>query len=857
MSAKKQLAVAGIILSCALPIAAQADIALNSVDAYSLALALGWRVDSDSLCGGYFWDDPYTYHANAPNDTRIQITSLQGLFAARNTSYLEKNVTITRYGQQITADKGTLYRNPVTFKPSHMDLSGNIHLREPNTLVLGDKAHDEFESNHKEIENIAYRSTLVAKKVAGPGRVSASDRQCERKLTSINAWGQASLFASNAPEVYDLYDASFSTCTPTDPAWQIRAQHINLNQQSGRGYATHARFYIHGVPVLYTPYISFSTDKQRKTGFLWPTIGLANNKWGPYIFTPFYWNMAPNYDMVIIPGYMGKRGAEITDKFRYLSHVGRGRMGGSLIPHDNYFVYQQRKAQSNPQAVNAPAGQNPQITDAELNRLLTASATRGSVYWVDKSRYNPYWSSFIDFTYVSDDYYLRDFGDNLNDVTANQLLQEADVYYSGAHWYFTGRLQGYQTLHPVDQNVVYNQYRRIPQLILSADYPDQAYGLDYFMNSELANFDILKDPGCDTLKPIGTRTHFQPGVSWPIYTPALYFNPRLQVALTDYYLHQTQDTPGHQHITRAIPIFDLATGLSFVRQTYFAGYDFTQTLEPQFYYTYIPYHQQNNIPVFDTTVNTLVYDQLFNYNRFSGLDRIGDANQVSIGLSSRLIDQASGFEKIRFGIGEIIYFANRRVTLCNDQSCTDNPNNVNNRRPVSPLSLFVNYHLFPYWTAQNNVLWNPITKQLDNVTFTLHYQSDALHIFNFSYSFAQNNDILSGIVVNNGKNNLVVTDTSFVWPLTERTSIVGRYSRDWHADHFQNLLYGLQYDTCCWAMRLVGGKTFTNAVNVNRPQYRSTFFIQFDLKGLGNIGRDPSKLLSSISGYNTQFGQEI
>ncbi|EKD71565.1 MAG: organic solvent tolerance protein, partial [uncultured bacterium] len=269
---------------------------------------------------------------------------------------------------------------------------------------------------------------------------------------------------------------------------------------------------------------------------------------------------------------------------------------------------------------------------------------------------------------------------------------------------------------------------------------------------------------------------------------------------------------------------------------------------------------QATIPTFDTTVNTLTYDQLFNYNRFSGIDRIGDANQVGVGVSTRLIDQETGLEKVRLGVGDIIYFANRRVTFCNNTSCTDNPFNPDNHRRLSPISGLLEYKVNPLWNLSSNAIWNPISKQLDNSRIGLHYKLDEIYIANLGYSFVRNGDVLSGINVNSSKNNLKLTDFSIGWPVVSDISAVGRWSQNWNQHHLQNLLYGLQYDTCCWAMRFVAGRAYIglDPNNNNKPQYNSQAYIQFALKGLGNIGSgNPSGLLNSITGYNTQFGQEF
>lgn len=857
MSARKKLAVLCISLTFLLPlIALPADHNTTSLASSALARELGWVESRDNYCGGYYIEQPFVYPVSVDKESSIEITSNQTLFSQHGTSILEGKVTITRSGQQITANKAYLYRDPATGKLSAIDMIGDVHLREPNTLIVARKGRYNFETKTKSLLEILYRTSVSAKEMDGES-VTRADTLKERKITTLTAWGRAYEFSQTEPRVYDLTKASYTTCPPVNPAWRVKAGHIVLDKNTGRGTATNVRILVKNIPVFYTPYINFPIDSRRKSGFLYPTLGI-NNKWGEYIIAPFYWNMAPNYDMTLAPGILSKRGLQLSDNFRYLSGTSEGDINISVLPHDRMFATFQKNARENPLTAK-PTQQPPAVTQAELNRLYGNSTTRKSLSWRDKSEFNDHWSSTVDFNYVSDDYYLQNFGSNLNEIGENQLLQEGDLYYKSQNWNFTGRIQAYQTLHPVNSELIQNNARRFPQLILNGDYPDQPFGLNYFINNEVTHFEFLKTPG-GTPPPIGNRLHMQPGVSLPLSWPYFYVNPRLQLAMTDYNLYQTAQTqtPNSKH--RVLPIFDIASGLAFNRDITLFNHAFQQTLEPQVYYTYIPYRNQVSIPLFDTTINNLSYDQLFNYNRFSGLDRIGDANQLAAGATTRLIDNELGLEKVRLGVGGIIYFANRLVTLGNNNTNTDNPNNHTNVQRLSPLTGTLNYHVNPAWSLGANTLWNPTSKQVDSTTLSLHYEPQPEHILNLNYSFVRNGDYFTGIVTNTAKNNVKLIDFSFEWPLVRDISAVGRWSHDWNINHFQNLLYGVQYDTCCWAFRFIGERTFTNlAAPNNTPQYNNGFYLQFALKGLSNVGsRDPSGLLNrSIPGYKTQFGQEI
>lgn len=821
----------------------------------TLAQQLGWVASNENYCGGFYLEEPFTPLAEG-DENAVHIRSHQTLFSQHGTSVLEGGVIVGRANQQMTANKAYLYRDAKTNKLNVIDMIGDVHFREPNTLIISKKGRYNFVTKTKSLIEILYRTTFDTQPAIDEETESTLIKK-ERKITGLTAWGKAYEFSQTQPKVYELSRGSYSTCPPTNPAWRLKAGHIELDKNAGRGTATNVKILVKNIPVFYTPYISFPIDSRRKTGFLFPTLGV-NNNWGPYMLAPFYWNMAPNYDMTLTPGIFSKRGIQLSDNFRYLTSTSEGEFTVSVLPNDSFFADFQQKAKENPLSVQ-PAAQPPAVTEAEINRLLNDSTTRKSFAWRNQSRYNEHWSSKIDFNYAGDDYYLRDFGNTLNEITENQLLQEGDLYYKGQNWNFIGRLQSYQTLHPVDSEPIENQYRRLPQLILSADYPDQPFGLQYFIANEVTHFELLKTPGSDIIRPIGNRLHTQPGISLPMTWPYLYINPRLQLAMTEYDLYQTSPTNTPSTKKRVLPIFDIASGLFFTRDISLFGYGFQQTLEPQFYYTYIPYRNQASIPTFDTTVVTLTYDQLFNYNRFTGLDRIGDANQLATGMTTRFIDQESGIEKVRLGVGAIAYFAKRRVTFCNTvAACTDNPENHINDQRLSPFAGTLSYTVNPHWSVGANTIWNPVSKQVDNGSLSLHYEPLTKRIINLTYSFARNGDYFSGINTNTAQNNIKLTDISFEWPVfKEELSAVGRWSQDWNKNHFQNLLFGVQYDSCCWAIRAVGERVFTRLSSNNTPQYNSGYYLQFALKGLGNIGtRDPSGLLAkNIAGYKTQFGQ--
>jgi LPS-assembly protein len=826
--------------------------------------ALGWVKTNENRCGGYYIEPAISSTKNKESPDIVQITSDQFLFSFQGRSESDGKITIRRYGQEITASKAYLYRDSQTGKLNTIDLIGNVTLREPNSLVVGHRGRFNRQTKETALLNVLYRTPIYSSTDEWRQQHPTQEQiEQTHRVYHLSAWGQAAAFQQQNRQILIFDDASYSTCPPAQNVWKVKAKHIELNKETGRGEAYHARLYVKNVPIAYLPYLNFPIDNRRQTGFLAPAMGVSNTA-GPYLTTPFYWNLAPNYDTTITPTILTKRGIQISDLFRYLTPQDNGSVVVAVLPVDQAFRDFQNSAKTNNNYITS----TDPIVQANLRRLLNASTTRKSFYWRDETRFNEHWSATANYSYVSDDYYLRELNTSINEVTQNQLLQDAALLYKGPIWNFTAHSQSYQTLHPIDSSTpVQNQYSRYPQLILNGSYPnnilqythaEETSHVEYTINNELTHFNIIDTPGSNSKFPMGNRVNIQPGISYPLTLPYLYVTPRLQVAMTKYQLGDVINTQPKLP-SRTLPIFDIASGLYFERDLGFANQSFIQTLEPQIYYTYIPYRNQSDLPVFDTNLNMLTYDQLFMYNRFSGYDRIGDANQIAVGLVSSFIEQDSGFEKIHLGLGQIYYFKNRRVTLCNPAQplfCVEDPNTQKNK---SPLSGVLTYNVNPAWKAEAYAIWNPFTNELDNQTLTVHYMPQERHIINFTYAFVRNGDTYPGGKINKTSNNLSQTDISAAWPLTDNWSGVGRWTQNLNRHNFQNLLSGVQYDACCWAIRLVMGREFIGYTANNTSQYNTVFFMQFAFKGLGNISSsDPTALLtSSISGYKNQFGQDF
>ncbi|MFN7097951.1 MAG: LPS-assembly protein LptD, partial [Gammaproteobacteria bacterium] len=546
------------------------------------------------------------------------------------------------------------------------------------------------------------------------------------------------------------------------------------------------------------------------------------------------------------------RGLQMNAEFRYLTTDSSGNIHGSFLPDDKEFADFQSDAQTNPSYTTSPG----------LGQLENDSDNRYLISLQDTREYSKNWSSYLYVNQVSDDYYFEDFNNDPAQITQNQLINQGDVYYNSQHWHFTGQMEGYQTLHPINQSYVANQYRELPELVLNGQYPDFGDDFSFNVNNQFDDFTIVQDPVAGT-QPEGTRLNITPDLSRPQNWMWGFFKPDLQLSMTQYNLSD-QPTGEANNISRVLPILDIDSGLFFDKNTTWFGHQYQQTLEPRLFYLYVPYANQNDIPLFDTSVQPFSFSQLFQTNRFTGLDRIGDANQVSLAVTSRFIDQQTGDEKLRASIGEIYYFEERHVTISTDSDALDlvtRDNQVPNNTLISPVAAELDYFINKNWNVTTNVAWDPNYQQTNNANVMFQYKTDNRHILNLGYTFLRGGDAFvppdgSTIPTNSSKNNLNQTDFSTVWPIARNWTFLARWNYNISHDYPQTYFAGVQYDACCWSFRAIVGREFNYLDNNDKPQFDNQIYFQIALKTLGSVGSsNPTSLLSNIPGYTDTFGQ--
>lgn len=817
-----------------------------------IAKLLGWvnSPDLSLICHGYYIEPNLNYVVPTPTadgkQPPIKISADQSSLSQTDTSKLSGHVIITQPNRSIDSDSAYINRNPDTLKPESVDVYGQVIMREPGSLAIANQGHFNLLDKSGSLSDVIYRMTY------GNAFVDSVDAPEGTPLINndVNSWGIAKTVNRQSDGVVTIYQGTYSACPPLSREWYLGAKNLKLNKNTGRGEAYNVFFYLGDVPVLYTPYFSFPIDKRRKSGFLYPTFGHSSTS-GYELGVPFYWNIAPNYDATITPDVMTDRGLQLNGIFRYLTPDSTGNIHGSFLYNDKEYSSFQQDALSD----------YPPNT-AGLSDLENGGDNRYLISLQDTRTYNANWSSYLYLNHVSDDYYFEDFDNDPAQTTDNQLINQGDLYFNSEHWHFTGQVEGYQTLHPINQSYVANQYKELPELTLDGQYPEVAGNMNFNITNQFDDFFIEQDPVAGT-QPEGTRVNTTPEISFTENWVWGFFKPDLQLSATQYNL--TDQIPNEAtSITRVLPIIDIDTGLFFDKETHYFGHAYKQTLEPRLFYLYVPYQNQDDIPLFDTTIQPFSFSQLFQTNRFTGLDRIGDADQVSLAVTSRFIDESTGDEKLRASIGEIYYFEQRRVSI--DSEALDLvtlDNEVPLNTPVSPIAGELNYFINKDWSVTSNIAWDPNYDETNNANLLFQYKTDDRHILNIGYTFLRGGDTFvppdgstATIAENSNQNNLNQTDLSVVWPIARNWTALARWNYNVSHNYPQTYFAGVQYDACCWSFRAVAGREFNYLDNMDTPQFNNEIYFQVSLKTLGNVGSSsPTSLLANIPGYVDTFGQ--
>ncbi|OHC61456.1 MAG: hypothetical protein A3H93_07540 [Rhodocyclales bacterium RIFCSPLOWO2_02_FULL_63_24] len=689
------------------------------------------------------------------------------------------NVELRKRNSILQSDRLTYWQ-----QADEMEAEGNVRLSRDGDRVRGPKMRMKMDDSTGFIEQPEYSIRRIK-----TGSAATLWTGNEERLTSNLTTGQgtAARMDFEGEGKYRLTDATYSTCTPpagSDPDWFARTTDLRLDYGDEEGSARNATLYFKGAPILYSPWLSFSLNNERKSGLLTPTFG-STSSGGVEYTQPFYWNIAQNMDATIAPRFMAKRGTLWNGEYRYLQPSYSGAFQGQYLPDDK-LVHKRRSSYS-----------------------LAHSQSLGYGF-----------SGTLALNGASDDTFFSDLASGSAVVAQTNLLRQGTLSYGGGWWSANLLAQSYQTLQDPSLPRVTEPYRRLPQLTVSANRGDLPLGMNFAFNGEHVNF---RNP---TLVQ-GRRFTLYPQLSLPLQTEVLSITPKLGLHSTRYALdRQSAGTP--QKLTRDVPIFSLDSSVTFERDLDWQGKSLTQTLEPRLYYLYVPVRDQSLIPVFDTGIADFNFAQIFGENRYGGGDRIGDANQATAMLTSRLLDPLTGAEILRAAFGQRFYFSTQNVGL---PATATAPAEILRSDRQTDFLASLSGRILPKTYADAGVQYNPRESRMERLNLGGRYQPEAGKVLNAGYRYT--------------RNQLGQLDISGQWPVFGGWHAVGRFNYSTKDGRMIESVAGLEYDGGCWIGRVVMQRLATQTQVSN-----TVLFFQLELSGFAKVGSNPLDILRrNVPGY--------
>jgi len=644
--------------------------------------------------------------------------------------------------------------------------SGDVELRRGGLHLFADEATYNQTENTLDASGHIHLNRESGETIVTPllryeldtERGSAEDAQFA--FAANAARGQAGRIGFEGRDMLKLESVRYTTCPPGQDDWFLRASELTLDKASETGTAWNASIHFMQVPIFYSPYLTFPITDARTTGLLAPHIGHSSNS-GFFLTVPYYLNLAPNYDDTLTLRVLEQRGTQVVNEFRYLGRSFSGKLDIEYLPSDR-----------------------------------STNTDREALVFRHSQSLSPLWSASADIQWVSDNSYFIDLGSTIKDAAQTHLPRSLRLDYGGNIWRFSARAFTYQTLD-TSIPLAEQPYQRLPQLVLTADSPSGPNRLHGALESEWVNFYRQNSI-------TGQRLDLQPGVSLPLRTSYFYFTPKAAYRHTSWRLDNTSVDESPE---RGLPIYSLDSGLAFEREGQLGGQAYAQTLEPRLYYVYIPYKNQDSLPVFDTAIPAFSFYNFFRENRFAGADRVGDANQVIAAVTSRFLLPGSGVEQARVSLGQVQYLADQRVNLP--------PGTVT--QTSSDLIGEATARLGQPWYVRAGVQWDNKESEMRRSSYYLHYRPATDRIVNLGYRYT------------NGLERLV--DVSTQWPLLSRWTGVARWNFSVPESRTVQAYAGLQYTSCCWAFRTTARHRLQPDGSVD-----NSVLVELELSGFAKMG---------------------
>lgn len=555
-----------------------------------------------------------------------------------------------------------------------------------------------------------------------------------------------------------LNQVHYSTCSADQEDWYLTSNEMDLNSATQIGDASSASIVFKGVPLVYSPFITFPMNDHRKSGFLAPDFGASNNGFETTI--PYYFNIAPNMDDTLIPRYMSNRGLMLANEFRYLEPNFSGKFVAEHLDHDRLT------------GTNRHFASLQQVTNLGNGFGLTINAQE-----------------------ASDNDYFRDLGStaipNVNAAANPYLPRDFLLTKQWDLWSLNLHTLSFQTLND-PKAPIGDQYRMRPQFV--ANYSRDLMGMDFDFNNEYTDF---RHPTSQN----GQRYVSVPSLRLPVNLGWGFVAPKVSLHYTNYNLEPLGTTAG-SNLSRTLPISSIDSGLFFDRDLIWDDKAMTQTLEPRLFYVYIPFKDQTKLPLFNTGVSDFSYSQLFSENQFSGPDRVSEANQITAAIQSRLVNSSTGEELIRGVLGQRYHFEAQQTSISGAQ--------VNRTSNTSDILAGVSGRINSRTTSSFSWDYNPTLQRTEKLGVDWRYIPEPGQAVNLGYRINRDTP---------GQADIRQIDISAELPIGGGWSGVGRFNYDTAQSTIVESLFGAEYTSGCWAFRVVTDRVTVSSTQVNSVLY--------------------------------------
>ena len=731
----------------------------------------------NGVCSGEYREpDLNLMQANTPAEQQtIFLEALHSSTVLGGITQLEGGINMRQGGRLLSSDQAEYDPNKQLAA-----LSGNVSYREQGLLLRADTATADLSQSNADFNN------------------------AEFVLHPQHLRGEAAQLARVGEERFVMDDGRVTFCEPGNSDWAISADELEIHTDEGYGEARHMTFEVADVPVLYLPYFYFPIDDRRRSGFLYPSLSYSDSD-GYDIATPYYFNLAPNYDDTFTPRYVSERGMVLENEFRYLNDWSMNTLSTAYMPDDDLY------------------GDSRWALGIEHNG-------------------NPYgrWYTRIDYQRISDDDYLDDLDTtNLDLANEDDLDQIAEVRYQADNWQFTGRVHQYQTIDDGTE-----PYESVPQLLFTGNETALDGDVRFNYQAEYTYFDRDNEDLTGSSKTVGGRLHLRPSISYSWERPWAWAKPSVTYWHSRYNLNDQPDSWSSSE-DLSVPIFSVDSGLRMEREY---GNGLVQTLEPRLKLISAASEDQSEIPDFDSSRLSFNYYNLFSDTGYSGNDRIAGTNQATLGLSSSFYND-SGIQQAQIAMAQAYYFEDR------DEDTGLRPGDEDGTESRSKIALLASWNISPALTFTHDSAMDDEDMELVQQNYSLKYQPDDSRLLYLSYrdntgfDYEDEDDDDDDYI-----DQVRQADLGFRWPLSPAWGIVGRWRQAMDYDVNLESLLGVEYSSCCWKIRLTGRQWIddiddTDDLDDGDYERDEGIFLEFVLRGLGSFGQSGGReFLEDITG---------